>query len=143
MMAPSLILTTITRLVSPTVWLFSLWLLFTGHNAPGGGFIGGLVGGSALVLAYATGGAEQVQRIVPVRGELVLGVGLALAQLTAMAGWIWGGQILESALLHLRLPVFGEVELVTPLLFDLGVYLVVLGLVAKTLTTLGAQELPS
>jgi multicomponent Na+:H+ antiporter subunit A len=142
-MAPSLILSTITRILSPTVWLFSLWLLVTGHNAPGGGFIGGLVAGAALVLAYATGGAAQVRRVVPVPGEIVLGLGLGAAQLTTMAGWIWGSQVLESSLLHLQLPVFGEVELVTPLFFDIGVYLVVLGLVTKILTTLGGEELPS
>jgi multicomponent Na+:H+ antiporter subunit A len=142
-MVPSLILSTITRTVSPTVWLFSIWLLASGHNAPGGGFIGGLVGSAALVLAYATGGPEQVRYVVPVRGEVVLGIGLAMAQLTTMAGWVWGEQVLQSRLFELAVPVFGDVKLVTPLFFDTGVYLVVVGLIVKVLTTLGAQEAPA
>jgi multisubunit Na+/H+ antiporter MnhB subunit len=142
-MVPSLILSTITRTVSPTVWLFSIWLLASGHNAPGGGFIGGLVGSAALVLAYATGGPDQVRHVVPVGGEVVLGIGLAMAQLTTMAGWVWGQQLLESHVFHAQLPLFGDVEVVTPLFFDIGVYLVVVGLIVKVLTTLGAQEAPA
>ncbi|HVM19139.1 MAG TPA: MnhB domain-containing protein [Egibacteraceae bacterium] len=139
-MSPSLILSTITRVISPTVWVFSLWLLASGHNAPGGGFIGGLVASAALVLAYATGGEPQVRRIVPLPSEAILGVGLLMAQGTTMASWLWGGQALESRVFDLHLPLFGDVHVVTPLFFDIGVYLVVVGLVAKILTTLGAQQ---
>jgi multicomponent Na+:H+ antiporter subunit A len=137
---PSLILTTVSRTVFHTVIVFSVYLLVSGHNQPGGGFVGGLVAGAALVLVFASGGVEQVERTMPVPSTVVLGLGLAFAQVTAAAAWLGGGSILESTVVDLHLPVFGDVHLATPLFFDIGVYLVVVGLVAVTLRTLGRQE---
>lgn len=142
-MRPSIILDLVSRLVLPTVIVFSLYLLLSGHNAPGGGFVGGLVAGASLVLIYAAGGVEAVRRVVPVRAEATLAVGLLFAQVTAIVPWFFGGQVLESRVFDLHLPLFGEVHLASPLFFDLGVYLVVVGLVAKALDTLGAEEPPS
>lgn len=139
-MRPSLILDFVSRTVFSTVLVFSLYLLFSGHNQPGGGFVGGLVAGVSLVLVYASGGVDEVRHVLPVRGEVILGVGLLFAQMTAVIPWIFGRQVLQSEIFDLHLPVFGELHLATPLFFDIGVYLVVVGLAATTLTTLGAQE---
>jgi multicomponent Na+:H+ antiporter subunit A len=136
----SVILDTVSRTIFHTVVVFSIYLLASGHNQPGGGFVGGLVAGAALVLAFATGGVDQVQRTVPVPSTVILGLGLAFAQLTAAAAWIAGGDLLQSAVVDLHLPLFGDVHVATPLFFDIGVYLVVLGLVAKILETIGAEE---
>jgi multicomponent Na+:H+ antiporter subunit A len=137
---PSLILTTISRMVFHTVIVFSVYLLVSGHNQPGGGFVGGLVAGAALVLVFAAGGVEQVERTMPVPSTFVLGLGLACAQLTAAAAWLTGGALLESTVFDVHLPVFGDIHVATPLFFDIGVYLVVLGLVAIALRTIGRQE---
>lgn len=139
-MAPSLILSCATRAVLGTVVAFSLFLLFAGHNDPGGGFIGGLVAGAALVLVYAGDGAGQVERLLPVRPETLLGLGLVLAVATAAAGVLAGGQVLESGYVAVHLPLFDKVKLASPLVFDAGVYLVVVGVVGMLLTTLGARE---
>ena len=140
-MNPSLILSCVTRAVGSTVWVFSLFLLFSGHNAPGGGFVGGLVGGAALVLLYATGGVPLLSRALPVAPTVLLGVGLVTAQLTAAAGWLIGGDVLQSRVIDFHhLPVFGDVHVATPLFFDIGVYLVVVGLLAKILVTLGGRD---
>jgi multicomponent Na+:H+ antiporter subunit A len=137
---PSLILTTVSRMVFHTVIVFSVYLLVSGHNQPGGGFVGGLVAGAALVLVFAAGGVEQVERTMPVPSTFVLGLGLACAQLTAAAAWLTGGALLESTVFDVHLPVFGDIHVATPLFFDIGVYLVVLGLVAIALRTIGRQE---
>lgn len=139
-MIPSTILGIISRSVLPTVGMFSVFLLVSGHNDPGGGFIGGLVAGAGFVLVWAVGGAADVRRVMPVPGSVILGIGLLLAQLTAVGGWVVKGSFLESAKVDLQLPVFGEVHLASPMLFDLGVYVVVVGLVITVLTTLGAEE---
>ncbi len=121
--------------------MFSVYLLVSGHNAPGGGFIGGLVASAGFVLVWATGGAADVRRVLPWRGPAILALGLLIAQLTAAAGWLFGGSFMEAASIDLHhLPIFGDVHLASPMLFDLGVYLVVVGLVSTVLTTLGAEE---
>lgn len=133
------------RAVFHTVLLASLYLLTVGHNSPGGGFVGGLVAGSALVLRYAAGGLDEVKAIFPVRPQLLLGLGLVLATLSGASGWIGGREFMESAKLHVDLPLFGGIHATSALPFDVGVYLVVTGLVLTLLTTMGApadEELP-
>jgi multisubunit Na+/H+ antiporter MnhB subunit len=119
--------------------VFSLYLLFAGHNAPGGGFVGGLVAGAALVLQYAGHGADSVRALLRVRHEVLLGAGLLLAGLTGLSPMLSGGQFLQSAYVELHLPLLGSVSLVSVLAFDIGVYLVVVGLVLAVLRTLGAE----
>ena len=139
-MGPSLILDVVTRAAVHTIVVFSLYLLFAGHNAPGGGFVGGLVAGAALVLHYAGHGADQVRAVLPLRHEVLLGTGLFLAGLTGAAALLFGGEFLESAYVELHIPLLGSVSLVSVLAFDIGVYLVVVGLVLAILNTLGAEE---
>lgn len=136
----SLILDTVTRASFHTIWVFSLYLLFAGHNAPGGGFVGGLVGGAALVLRYAGRGPAAVLTAVRVPPEALLGVGLLLAGATGAWSWLAGAQFLESAHLEFDLPVLGHLAASTALSFDIGVYLVVVGLVLTLLVTLGSEE---
>lgn len=126
------------RAVFHTVLLFSLYLLTVGHNSPGGGFVGGLVCGSAFVLRYAAGGLDEVRAVMPLRPQLLLGLGLILATLAGGSGWLGGREFLESAELHLDLPLLGNIHATTALAFDVGVYLVVMGLVLGLLHTMGA-----
>lgn len=136
---PSLILETGVRAVFHTALLFSVFLLFAGHNAPGGGFVGGLVAASALVLRFVKGGAAEVRATLPLAYPTLLGVGLLLASVTAVVPLAVGGQLLESYKVDLDLPVLGVLHLNTALPFDIGVYVVVLGLAAGFLSTLGAE----
>ncbi len=133
----SLVLETCVRLVVPAVLVTSLFFLFSGHSAPGGGFVGGLVAGTALVLRYLVRG--DLVAVVRVHPATLLGAGLVLAAGTAAAPWLVGGQVLQSVHTELHVPVLGEVPLNTALAFDTGVYLIVVGLTLGVLATLGTQ----
>ncbi|MGY1725060.1 Na+/H+ antiporter subunit A [Blastococcus sp. SYSU DS0533] len=135
----SLIFEVVTRLLFHAVLVLSVFLLFAGHNAPGGGFAGGLVAGLALVLRYLAGGRYELGEAAPVDPGVLLGLGLLISGGTGVVGLALGAQVLETAFFEATLPVFGEVALVTALFFDIGVYLVVVGLVLDVLRSLGAE----
>lgn len=123
-----------------TIVLFSIYLLVVGHNAPGGGFVGGLVAGAALVLRYVSGGPTELRRTVPFQPEAFFGVGLLLAVGTGLVPALRGDAFLESGSVKLHPPLLGEVKITSTLVFDTGVYLVVIGLVLMVLAVLGTTE---
>lgn len=135
----SMVMQITTRLVFPTMMVLSVYFIFSGHNAPGGGFAGGLTAGLALVLRYLAGGPYELGEALPVEAGHLLGAGLALAAGTATTSLIFGAPPLSSAILEVTLPLLGHVKLVTSLFFDLGVYLIVVGLVLDVLRSLGAR----
>jgi multicomponent Na+:H+ antiporter subunit A len=135
----SVVLEVITRILFHTIMVFSLYLLFSGHNEPGGGFAGGLVAGLALVLRYLAGGRYELGEAAPVDPGLLLGAGLLFAGGTGVAGLMLGAEVLQTAILETTLPILGDVKLVTSLFFDMGVYLIVVGLVLDVLRSLGAE----
>lgn len=135
----SMVLQITTRLVFPTVMMLSVYFFFAGHNAPGGGFAGGLVAALALTLRYLAGGRYELGEALPVDAGHVLGAGLTLAAGTATASLLLGGPPLSSAIIEVTLPLLGHIKLVTALFFDLGVYLVIVGLVLDVLRSLGAR----
>lgn len=137
--APSVVLDTVVRLAFHTVLVFGVYLLFAGHNQPGGGFIGGLVTGSAFVLRYVAGGRAEIRSAVPVDPRIPLALGLLVAAGTGVVALFVGADYLESGIHKLDLPVLGEVKLVSALAFDIGVYLIVVGLALGLLRTLGAE----
>ncbi|MFZ5869684.1 MAG: MnhB domain-containing protein [Actinomycetota bacterium] len=134
----SLVLEVCVRLTFHAVLATALFFLFAGHNSPGGGFIGGLVAGCAFVLRYLTGG-RYAPGAVRARPEAVLGTGLLVAAAAVVAPWLAGGQVLQSGYTALELPVLGYVPLASVLVFDSGVFLIVVGIVLMVLTTLGAR----
>lgn len=121
-----------------TVALISLVFLVVGHDRPGGGFIGGLVAGTAFVLIYLAGGTSRLRR-APAVPEWYLGGGITLAAATGALSWLGGREFLEALVLSVELPVLGTITLASVLLFDLGVYLVVIGLVLALLRALGRE----
>ena len=135
----SLILSTGARAVFHTILVFSLFLLFAGHNAPGGGFIGGLVAAAALVLRFVAEGPDDLNRFLRAGAPQLLGTGLLLATLTAVVPLLFGGSLLESSVLELAVPLIGKVKATSVLVFDAGVYLIVVGLVLGVLRTLGGE----
>jgi len=127
------------RLVFHTVLVFGLYLLFAGHNQPGGGFVGGLVCGTAFVLRYAARGREGIRSAVPLDPGVPLGLGIVLTASTGAAPLLAGADLLRSGFHELTLPVLGHVKLTSVLVFDTGVFLVVVGVVLALLRTLGAE----
>jgi multicomponent Na+:H+ antiporter subunit B len=122
----SVILSTAIRLLLPLLLLFSLFMLLRGHNEPGGGFVGGLVAAAALALyalAEGAGAARQLLKFDP-RSLIVAGLTLALG--SGILPLLWGAPLLTGLWLPVPLPVLGHIG--TPLLFDLGVYLLVAGM---------------
>jgi multisubunit Na+/H+ antiporter MnhB subunit len=118
--------------------LISLYLLFAGHNQPGGGFAGGLVAASAFCLRYVAGGSRELDRGVIVAPTTLMGVGLLLAISTGVVSLVLGHAFLETARLEVHVPWLGPVHTSSVLFFDTGVYLVVLGMVVLLLQELGS-----
>jgi multicomponent Na+:H+ antiporter subunit A len=128
----------VTRVLFPPLVLYSVYLLFTGHNAPGGGFTGGLVAGMALAIRYLAGGRHELDEAAPVDAGRVLALGLFFALGTALVPVLLGGTVLESAKIDFHVPVIGDLHLVTSVFFDIGVYLIVIALVLDILRSLGS-----
>jgi multicomponent Na+:H+ antiporter subunit A len=135
----SLVLEVATRMIFPLIMVLSAYFFFAGHNTPGGGFAGGLTAGLALVLRYLAGGRYELGETLPLDAGKILGVGLGLSAGTAVASLLVGAPVLSSALVQIDVPVLGTVKFVTALFFDLGVYLIVVGLVLDVLRSLGAR----
>ncbi len=119
------------------VLLASVYLLVAGHNHPGGGFVGGLVAGAGVTIRYITGGIDAVRAQSRLRPWTILGTGLLLATLTATGPLLFGDAPLDAAAWEIDVPVFGHLKLSTVLAFDLGVYLVVVGLVLMVFEAFG------
>ncbi|WP_442918446.1 Na+/H+ antiporter subunit A [Leucobacter sp. MMO-75] len=135
----SILLEVVVRLLFHGLIILSIYLLLTGHNTPGGGFAGGLVAGLALVARYLAGGRYELGATVPLDAGRILGTGLALAVSMAILPMFFGQSALASAWIDVDLGPFGVLPLVTSTLFDIGVYLVVFGLILDVLRSLGAE----
>lgn len=127
------------RLIFHTMVLLSLYLLLSGHNQPGGGFAGGLVAGTALIVRYLAGGRYELGEALPLHAGYLLGAGVATAGLSAVLPLFFGGSVLQTVVFDFTLPIWGDVHLATALLFDVGVYVLVLGLVLDILRSFGAE----
>ncbi|MCS6962799.1 Na+/H+ antiporter subunit B [Thermoflexus sp.] len=133
----SLILSTATRYLLPLLLLFSVFVLLRGHNEPGGGFVGGLVASAALALysiAYGVAAARRMLRIDP---RALIGVGLLIAIGSGLLSMARGLPFLTGLWVERELPLLGKVG--TPLLFDVGVFLVVIGVVLTIIFALSEE----
>lgn len=135
----SVILDEADRWLFPLIIMVSVYVSFRGHNAPGGGFAGGLIAGCAFVLRFLAGGALQVRRSDIARPDVLIGAGLLLAVATALAPVALGDSLLESTIWKPEVPFVGEVKVVSSAFFDLGVYFLVIGVVLAVLLALGAE----
>lgn len=129
----TLILSVAARLLLPLQLLFSLFLLLRGHDEPGGGFIAGLVASGAFALYLFAYGGRAMHAMLKVSPRDLIGVGLTLGVLSTLPAW-WQGEPFFTAQWW-TIPVIGF-KASTPLLFDIGVYLVVLGSVLTAITAL-------
>ncbi len=136
----SLLAETGSRTVVPTIFIVSLFLLVVGHDAPGGGFVGGLLAGAALLVVFLSGGRNEVRTLLPLHPRSLVGLGMAVSITVASLGLVFGSSFLDAGKITLDLWLVGEISAGSSLLFDVGVYLVVVGLVATVLMELGRPE---
>ncbi|WP_284140049.1 Na(+)/H(+) antiporter subunit B [Virgibacillus sp. LDC-1] len=122
-----LILRTTTSLIAFILLGFAVYLLLAGHNSPGGGFVGGLVTSAAVILMYMAYGMETIAKIIPVNFRTVIPVGLLIAVGTGLGSFVFDVPFLSHTFGYFNVPIFGKIELATAMLFDIGVYLTVLG----------------
>ena len=120
---------------SPLAILVGVYLLFAGHNQPGGGFAAGLVFGAVVALRTVTG----LQ--APVGANTLAAVGVAIICITAAAPLIFGHELLDQKIVSTEFPLFGKVKTGSALPFDIGVTAVVVGLIIALLDGLGAARL--
>lgn len=139
-MKRSLILEVVVRAEFHALLVVSIYLLFVGHNSPGGGFAGGLVAGAALALRFVSLGPEAVRRTIRVAPTTILGVGLLFALGTAVIPLLTDHSLLDHAKVDLSAPILGDAKMTSAFTFDCGVFLVVVGLVAFLLDTFGGPD---
>ncbi|MEU9561997.1 Na+/H+ antiporter subunit A [Streptomyces sp. NPDC048161] len=134
----SVVFEVVARLLFHPVLVLSLYLLFCAENMPGGGFVAGLVAGLALITRYLAGGRFELAEAAPLQPGLFTGLGLFLSTGVALLGLV-DGTVLHAWTHYGRLPVIGEYHIGTAILFDFGVYLLVLGVVLDIVRALGAK----
>ncbi|WP_329193512.1 Na+/H+ antiporter subunit A [Streptomyces sp. NBC_01435] len=134
----SVVFEVVARLLFHPVLVLSLYLLFCAENMPGGGFVAGLVAGLALITRYLAGGRFELAEAAPLQPGLFTGLGLFLSTGVALLGLV-DGTVLHAWTHHGRLPLIGEYHIGTAILFDFGVYLLVLGVVLDIVRALGAK----
>ncbi|MFE9824038.1 Na+/H+ antiporter subunit A [Streptomyces sp. NPDC005791] len=134
----SVVFEVVARLLFHPILVLSLYLLFCAENMPGGGFVAGLVAGLALITRYLAGGRFELAEAAPLQPGLFTGFGLFVSTAVALGG-LAEGTVLHAWTYHGHLPVFGDYHLSTSVLFDFGVYLLVLGVVLDIVRALGAK----
>lgn len=130
------ILRTVTKVVVFIILTFGVELFFAGHNSPGGGFIGGLVLSSALVLLFLVYDIETVQEGIPLDFKRVAALGVILAIGTGVGAVLFGVAFLTQTFGHFHLPLLGDTELATVVLFEIGVALTVVGTVVTIIVSI-------
>ncbi|GGG20100.1 Na(+)/H(+) antiporter subunit B [Paenibacillus abyssi] len=131
------ILQTSTKIILFIIITFSAYLFFAGHHNPGGGFIGGLMSASALVLLALAFDLKTVRKVIPVNYRVLTALGLLLAVLTGVGSFVFDVPFLSHTFGYFDLPLLGKTELATAVLFDLGVYLAVVGVTMTIILSIG------
>ncbi|HVL64020.1 MAG TPA: MnhB domain-containing protein [Actinomycetota bacterium] len=134
-----MILQTTTRILTPVIVVVAVYLLLRGHDAPGGGFIGGLVAGAAVVLQFLSHGVARMRGLLPMTAGTMLGTGILIACVSGLLPLFFGGEFLEGAVWKAEVPVLGTLKATLSLVFDVGVFLVVVGTVVALVRYLGEE----
>jgi multisubunit Na+/H+ antiporter MnhB subunit len=136
----SMILGTAARLVLRVLMVFAIYLLLRGHNAPGGGFIAGLMTAAALLLMYVAWDAAYVRESVRVNYRVVLSFGLLMCGASGLFALTYGIVFMEHRMWDVHVPVLGELALGTAPWFDFGVYCGVVGVTLMIMSILGEKK---
>lgn len=134
----SIILKTAVKYLFPILVLFSLFLLIRGHYEPGGGFVGGLVAASSVILYLITEGVEKTKRLMKFEPVYYVAGGLAISLLSGLVPVILGMPLLTGTWSNIEAPVLGKLG--TPIVFDIGVYFLVLGVSTKIVISLAEED---
>lgn len=134
----SIILRTTSKILLPVLMLFSFFLLLRGHNEPGGGFIGGLVAASGIIFYTISYGSQIARELLRVNPFNIIASGLLIAIGSALYSLFFGEFFMTGKWTSFSLPVIGKIG--TPLIFDIGVYLVVIGIAINIIFTLEEDE---
>jgi multicomponent Na+:H+ antiporter subunit B len=136
------ILRTATLFILPLLLLFSVFLLLRGHDEPGGGFVGGLMAAGAIALYAIACDVPSARRLLRVDPQVLTAAGLLLALVSGLVGLVLGDPLLTGKWTTLHVPLVGELHIGTPVLFDAGVYLAVIGVTLLVVLNL-LEECPS
>lgn len=136
------ILAVLARILLPLALLVSAYIFLRGHNLPGGGFIAGLITSVALILQYVSSGVVWMQQRMGWNYRSMAALGVVIAALTGLGSFAWGYPFLTSSFTHVHWPVVGDFELATAMIFDLGVYITVVGATLLILAQLGMLTQP-
>ncbi|MFB1050157.1 Na(+)/H(+) antiporter subunit B [Paraliobacillus sp. JSM ZJ581] len=139
-MKNNLSLHTIARIAVFIILSFSIYLLFAGHNNPGGGFIGALMAAASIVLLYISFDLKTIKSVLPFYYPYFIATGLILAMGTGVSSVFFGYPFLTQFFKYATLPILGEVELTTALVFDIGVFIVVIGVALLIITTIAEDD---
>lgn len=131
----------IMRWLFPVIIVLALFLFLRGHDQPGGGFIAGITMSIAFVLQYLGGGTRWVEERLRILPTYWIGTGLLIALLTGAGAWLFGAPFLTSSFQYLDLPLLGKVPLASALLFDLGVFILVVGATVLILIAIAHQSI--
>jgi len=123
------------------IMTFSIYVLFAGHNNPGGGFIGGLITASALVLLYIAFDLQTVQEVIPVDYKKLAATGVIVSVLTGVGSLVLDVPFLSQTFKYVELPFLGKTELTTAMIFDLGVYMCVVGTTMTIITSISEDDI--
>lgn len=134
----SVILSTASRYLLPLLLIFSFFLLLRGHNEPGGGFVGGLVAAAAYALYFIANGIEEAEKLLKAEPVKLIAIGLFLAVVSAVPSILAGENFMTGVWLDTNFPVIGKIG--SPLIFDVGVYLLVLGIALKIIFSLAEED---
>ena len=132
----SLILRKAARYLFPVIMLFSIYLLLRGHNEPGGGFVGGLAAASAFILNQLAYDVQSTKKMMNVESLTLIGVGLLTALGSSVFSMLYGEPYFSSHWVTFHITPGWQIPIGTPLIFDIGVYLVVLGVTLAILLTI-------
>lgn len=125
------ILSAVSKYVFILVNILALYIFFKGHNEPGGGFIAGVASAISFILLGLTLGFKQAKEIIGIDPIKLAVMGVSVAYATAVSPIFFGYPFLYHKMIHLHVPILGDYHIGTPFLFDLGVYLAVVGVIVK------------
>lgn len=135
-----LVLRSTTALITFILLGFAFYLLMAGHNSPGGGFVGGLATSAAILLMFMAYGEKAVRKIIRIDFIQLIPIGLFIAILTGAGALLFNVPFLTHTFTVVQLPLIGELELATAMLFDIGVYLTVLGTMMTIILHIAADR---
>ena len=137
-MKSSLVLSSTVKYLIPLLMIFSFFLLLRGHNEPGGGFTGGLVAAAAYALYSIANGIEEAKKFLKASPITLIATGLLIALLSGLISLLNNKSFLTGIWLNYEIPIVGKIG--SPLIFDIGVYIVVLGISTMIIFSLAEEE---